>query len=118
TSSITSVMTVNHMSSDIGSVADLQGKIVGVHAGGTSEAYLRSVFVTTLPFDHINEAVEALENDEISAIVADNPVLEYFAHTNPSRPVDVVGNIFHPDKYGFAFSTGHPLVKQASVAII
>jgi len=118
TSSVTSVMTASHLTNQINSVADLQGKIVGVRAGSIAEAYMKATYVTTMPFNHIEEATEALLNGEIAAIVGDKPVLEYYAHTNPNLPVDVVGNTFHPDKYGFAFRPGSALAKPASVAII
>ena len=118
TSSITSVMTVANVTNQISSVADLQGKIVGVRAGGVAEEYMRSVNVTTLPYNHMADAIDALLNGEISAIVGDAPVLEYFAHSNPKLALNVVGNTFRPDKYGFAFSIGSPLTKPASVAII
>lgn len=118
TSSVTSVMTVAHISRNIETVADLQDKLVGVRAGSVAEAYLRSSSIATAPFNHLTDAVTALLNDEVSAIVADAPVLEYYTHTNPRVPVQVVGNIFHPDKYGFAFPRKSPLVKPATVAII
>ena len=118
TSSITSVMTASHLNNQISSVADLQGKIIGVRAGSVAEDYMNATFVNTMPFNHIEEATQALLNGEISAIVGDKPVLEYYAHTHPDLPLDVVGNTFHPDKYAFAFKPGSPFRKPVSVAII
>lgn len=74
--------------------------------------------MATVPFDHLSDSVEALINDEISAVVADAPVLEYYTHSHPDAPLEVVGNIFSPDKYGFVFPQGSSLMKPASVAII
>lgn len=118
TSSITSVMTVAHLDNNITSLADLQNKPVGVRAGSVSEQTLKSRSIATVPFDHLQEAVAALTNDEIAAIVADSPVLEYYTHKNASEPVSIVGNTFSPDKYGFAFPRHSPFVKPATVAII
>ncbi|PQZ29457.1 ABC transporter substrate-binding protein [Ochrobactrum vermis] len=118
TSSITSVMTVAHIDNNISSLADLQGKSVGVRSGSVAEQFLRSRSIATVPFDHLPEAVNALVNDEIAAIVSDGPVLEYYAHQHADQPVDLVGNIFSPDKYGFAFPRHSELVKPASIAII
>ncbi|MCV9910403.1 transporter substrate-binding domain-containing protein [Brucella sp. HL-2] len=118
TSSVTSVMTVAHINRNIENVADLQDKSVGVRAGSVAESYLRSRSIATVPFNHLTEAVAALLNDDVSAIVADAPVLEYYTHTNPREPLEVVGNIFSPDKYGFAFPPKSPLVKPATIAII
>ncbi|OYR14094.1 ligand-gated ion channel family protein [Brucella rhizosphaerae] len=118
TSSVTSVMTVAHISNNINNLADLQNKTVGVRTGSIAQQLMISRSISTVAFDHLPEAVTALTNDEISAIVGDSPVLEYFAHKNADEPVEMVGNIFSPDKYGFAFPRHSDLVKPASVAII
>lgn len=118
TSSITSVMTASQLTTHINSVADLQGKLVGVQSGSVAEAYMRATYVKTQAFNHLDEAANALLNDEISAVVADNPILEFHVHDNPHLALEVVGNMFHPDKFGFAFPPGSSLVKTASIAII
>ena len=118
TSSITSVMTIAHIDNNISGLSDLQGKSVGVRAGSFSEQFLKSRSIATVPFNHLPEAVDSLINDEIAAIVGDGPVLDYYAHQHADKPVEVVGNTFSPDKYGFAFPRQSELVKPASVAII
>lgn len=118
TSSITSVMTVAHITNNISGLADLQDKAVGARRGSVSEQFLKDRSIAVVPFDHLPEAVEALGQGQIAAIVGDSPVLEYFTHTHPHEPVDVVGSIFNPDKYGFAFPRDSDLVKPASVAIL
>lgn len=118
TSSVTSVMTVAHISNNINNLSDLQNKTVGVRTGSIAQHLLQSRSISTVAFDHLPEAVAALTNDEISAIVGDSPVLEYFTHKYASEPVEIVGNIFSPDKYGFAFPRHSDLVKPATVAII
>ncbi|MFC0246498.1 transporter substrate-binding domain-containing protein [Falsochrobactrum ovis] len=118
TSSITSVMTVAHITNNISGLADLQDKAVGVRSGSVAEQFLKERSIAVVPFDHLPEAVEAFSQGQIAAIVGDSPVLEHFTHTHPHEPVEVVGNIFSPDKYGFAFPRDSDLVKPASVAII
>jgi ABC-type amino acid transport substrate-binding protein len=118
TSSITSVMTVAHIDNTISSLSDLQRKSVGVRTGSVAEQFLKSRSIATVSFDHLPEAVTALVNDEISAIVADGPVLEYYTHQHTDEPLDLVGGAFSPDKYGFAFPRHSELVQPASVAII
>lgn len=118
TSSITSVMTVAHITNNISTLADLQDKPVGVRSGSVAEQFLKARSIAVVPFDHLPEAVEGFNQGQIAAIVGDSPVLEYFTHTHPHEPVGLVGNIFSPDKYGFAFPRDSDLVKPASVAII
>ncbi|PSJ61638.1 ABC transporter substrate-binding protein [Mesorhizobium soli] len=118
TSSIASVMTVAELSNEINSLADLRGKVVGVRAGSVSEAYVKKLYITTKPYDHIDEAAAALARDEVDAVVADSPVLEYFVFTHPDMHLKVIGNTFQPDKYGFAFTVGSPLTRPASIAVL
>ena len=45
-------------------------------------------------------------------------MLEYFTHSNPSRPITVVGELFKPDKYGFATPPGSPLTKRITLELL
>lgn len=118
TSTVASVMTANQLTNEITSVGDLGDKTVGVHRGSLSEDYMQSIFVATRPFDHMEEAVDALRQNDIAAIVGDTAVLEYYAHTHPALDLDVVGNVFRPNKYGFAFPPGSALTRPVSQAIV
>jgi polar amino acid transport system substrate-binding protein len=117
-SSITSVMTAAHIANRINSVTDLEGRMVGVRRGSVAENAIKMFDVRTRTFNHVEDAAAALVRREIAAVVDDNPLLEYFAHTHPDLPLDVVGNTFHPDKYGFAFTPGSTLTKPVSLRII
>lgn len=119
TSTITSSMTKISLTSEINSLADLSGKIVGVETGGVEEAFLRSVGIRTSSYDNVLHAIEALKNNEVHAVVSDAPVLEYWAHKNPQEKVSVVGSLFHPDKYAFAtYKENSELIDTISVILI
>jgi len=118
TSSVTSVMTTLSLTNQINSVADLPGRPVGVFTGSIAEQYVRQSHLDGRPFDHIDEAAQALIDGRISAIVGDAPVLEYFAHTNPRLPVKVVGAIFQPDKYGLALPRHSTLTRPLTIELI
>jgi len=118
TSSVTSVMTTLSLTNQINSVADLPGRVVGVQPGSVSEDYARQAGLNTRPFEHIDEAVEALVSGRIDAIIGDAPVLEYYAHTNPQQPVTVVGPIFAPDKYAFGLARQSKLTRPLTVELI
>lgn len=62
--------------------------------------------------------MDALQSGGVDAIIGDAPVLEYYAHSNPALPLSVVGPIFHPDKYGFAFRHGDELGHQITLQIL
>ncbi|UHD43801.1 transporter substrate-binding domain-containing protein [Aureimonas altamirensis] len=118
TSSVASVMTTLSLTSQINSVADLPGRVVGVQPGSVSETYARQAGLNIRHFDHVADAAGALVDGRIDAIVGDAPVLEYYAHTAAQQPVTVVGPIFEPDKYGFALPRQSELTRQISVELI
>ncbi|MEZ0472471.1 transporter substrate-binding domain-containing protein [Luteimonas salinilitoris] len=118
TSSVTSVMTTLSLTSQINSVADLPGRPVAVFSGSVAEEYARQAGLDARSYAHIDEAAEALVDGRVAAIIGDAPVLEYFAHDNPDRPVAVVGAIFEPDKYGFGLSRHSALTRPLTVELV
>ncbi len=118
TSSVTSVMTAVSIEQGINSLADLPGKTAGVFTGSAAEDYLSKVGIGTRSYSGIESAIAALEAGRIEAIVADAPILEYHAHMHPEQKTAVVGSLFHPDKYGFAFPHDGDLTKPVTLQIL
>lgn len=118
TSSVTSVMTTVAIERGIHSVADLPGKTVGVFKGSASEEFIAATGLGSRSYQHIDEAVSAMNDGDIDAIVGDAPVLEYYVHSKPFEDVATVGKIFHPDKYGFAFPAGSDLAQPVTLQLL
>jgi polar amino acid transport system substrate-binding protein len=118
TSTVTSVMTTLSLANQINSLADLPSRTVGVFTGSVAEEFARDSALRGRSFDHIDEAVPALLDGRIAAIVGDAPVLEYYANRHPDVPVMVVGAIFEPDKYGFGLTLGSALTRPLTVELI
>ncbi|WMS44561.1 transporter substrate-binding domain-containing protein [Acuticoccus sp. MNP-M23] len=118
TSSVTSVMTTLTLTNQINGVSDLPGKTVGVLDGGTGEEFVIRSGLGHVTFDNIDNAVTGSLDGEVDAIVADAPVLDYYAHSRPQRDVSVVGEMFEPEKYGFGIAQNSPLRRPLTVALI
>lgn len=118
TSTITSVMTTLSLANQINSVADLPGKTVGVFTGSVAEEFARAEALSASSFENIDAAAQALLSGEIDAIVGDAPVLEYYAHTHADSPLNVVGAIFEPDKYGFGLVRNSPLEYEVTLELL
>ncbi|WP_435655909.1 transporter substrate-binding domain-containing protein [Brucella pituitosa] len=118
TSSVSSVMTALSLTHQINSVADLPGRTVGVLGGSVAEIYGRELRLDIRSYEDTQEAVDALRNGDIEAIVGDAPVLEYYVHSNPRSALSVVGQIFHPDKYGFGFQHNDPIAHAVTLQIL
>ena len=102
TSSVTSSMTAASLGgNEIRALADLPGRRVGVLAGAMGETFLAERGIDFAGFPSVPDAIRALEERRIDAVVASGPALEYYVRSHPGKPLAVVGGIIHPDKYGF-----------------
>lgn len=118
TSSVTSAMTTISLTRHVNGVNDLPGKTIGVLAGSTAEQFAEAKHFDYRRFTDIDGAVEGLLDGSIIAVVADAPVLEYYAHAYPGRGVEVVGNTFSPEKYGFGLWHGAGVAKPLRVQLL
>ena len=118
TSTVTSVMTTISLTQSINSLSDLPGKTVGVFSGSVAERFSDDLGLASIPYEGLDDAVAALKRDEIDAIIADAPILEHFAFSHPQEKLTVVGNIFHPDKYGFGFPLDSDLAKPVTLKLL
>ncbi|WP_084174777.1 transporter substrate-binding domain-containing protein [Afifella pfennigii] len=118
TSTITSVMTTITLNNQIDGLADLPGKRVAVAEGSVAEDFARANSLEYVTFPGVGEAAEALLNHEVDAIVGGAPVLEYYAHTHPGQPLEVIGAIFEPDKYGFGVTLRTGFTRPLTVELI
>lgn len=118
TSSVTSIMTAVSLTQGISSLADLPGKTVAVFEGSVAEDYIAELRIAKRAYPGIDESVEAMQAGRVDAIVGDAPVLEHYAHSYPGQQLAVVGNIFHPDKYGFAFPLESGLRRPVTLHIL
>lgn len=118
TSSVTSVMTAVSIERGIHSLSDLPGRTVGVFTGSVAEEYVTELGIASRSYAHISEAAEALRAGEVEAIVGDAPNLEHFSYNHPEMEFDVVGGLFHPDKYGFAFPHESDLTRPVTLQIL
>ncbi len=118
TSSITSVMTKQALRGTINSVADLNGRNVGVITGSLGEQYCRSSGLESTSYPTLEKAVEALIAHDVGAVVADGLALEAYDYANPKLPITEVGPIFDKRRYGIGLTMGSPLRHRLNIALV
>ena len=118
TSSVTSVMTTLALDGRVAGVSDLADKRVGVQTGSTAEDYAISNGWSVRRFDSIDLAAQALTAGGIDAVVGDAPVLDYYAHNTADGQVRVIGEIFAPEKYGFAIARDSRLARPLTIDLL
>lgn len=126
TSSVTSIMTVNSMErriwrfekSHIEDLPDLKGRKVGAMAESVASMYVSQANLRGQNFNTLEDMVAALVNNQVDAIVADEPSLTYYMHKHPETPVAPVGKIIKHEKYGFGLKLGSPLRVKLSKEVM
>ena len=105
------------------SLADLQGLRLGAQTGTTSLTAIRDVIqpdTDPLVFEDTNAAKQALQNDQVDAILADLPTAFYI--TAVEIPKSTIVGQFQPtsgeqEEFGMLFEKGSPLVACVNQAL-
>lgn len=118
TATITASQTVSQLRPTIESLADLQGRRVLTVAGSTADDFLIMQELRHTTVATINEAFDALLNDETDAIVFDAPVLLFYSQNQGYGLVRVVGPIIQEENYGIALPTESPLREPINAALL
>ncbi len=118
TAKITTSMTVAKFQSDIKSYHDLVGLKVGVTKGSSHEKFLRKKGIGTVAFNTLDELYSALRNEKVEAIVADYPILSYYATHDGAKWMMLTGEVFNHESYGFMFKEGSPYVEQVNRTLL
>lgn len=77
TASISASLTYNKLQLSINNIDDLRGVQVGTIKNSSSAELLKEKRVHYVGFDNLDEALDALYNDELKAVVYDEPLLTY-----------------------------------------
>jgi len=118
TANLTSTMTVDTLVSDIKSMADLQGETIGTVSGSAAERYLAARSNKVRGFPDIEAACGELAIGKVKAVVYDAPILRYYLSENAGSKLQLVGEIFDKQNYGFALQEGSPLRKRINQALL
>jgi polar amino acid transport system substrate-binding protein len=101
------------------SIADLEGYQFGAQVGTTSLAFINSTIqpsVEAKVFDTTNDAVSALQNNQIDALVTDVVTTVYLRDFVVKKSV-VLGQYPKTEQFGMVFEEGSPLVDCVNGAL-
>jgi polar amino acid transport system substrate-binding protein len=111
---ITASLTVGELRSQVDGYKDLYDKRVGTTNGSTSARFLKGKSIQFTGYDNIRDMFGALERGDLDAVVHDAPILAYYAQTTGRGRFKIVGRVFNPEKYGFAFPQNSPDTEAVS----
>lgn len=106
TSSVASVMTTNSLAREVNGPADLPGRVIGVLEGSPAVRYVASQGLVSFSYKTLDDAVTALVDHQVDAVVSDSSSLEYYDFLHPTINVNEVGPLFERRHYAFALNVG------------
>ena len=119
TSTVTSVMTADVMHRQINGPSDLRGKTVGIVDQSGGDTYCSEQKLDVVRFKNVADAVQAMSEHRVDAVVGDASILEYYDLKHPEVKIAVVGELFQRRHFGFAFHRdGTNLREKFDIAIV
>jgi polar amino acid transport system substrate-binding protein len=118
TATVTSMVTLERLQSEIRGPDDLLGRIIGTAPGGIAAEYLDERGMPHVPIRTPDEGIRMLLGGQVQAIVYEAPTLHYWAARRGSGRLHVVGPLFWPEKYAIAVPLGSPLRKELNRALL
>lgn len=115
---VTSVMTIEAITSNVNSVNDLYGRRVGTVAGSTAAGFMDNRDLDYREFAGLDQMITSFENGNLDAVVFDAPILAYYVKTRADGQAQMNGPIFLRENYGIASPTGSPLTEEINRALL
>ncbi len=118
TAAITSALTLNQLDSGVTGPADLPEVKVGTVESSTSVAYLNERGIAPLQYGSAGEALQALRDGDVGAVVYDEPILRYRINEGFQGDLAMLPDIFDEQSYGVVFRSGSELREPFNRALL
>lgn len=118
TAKITTALTVAELKTGIESYRDLAGKKVGVTDGSSHQKFLSDKNIKTTAFPTLEALYQSLQDESIDAIVADLPILSYYASREGAEWMLLAGEPFNPENLGILLPDNSPYTEAINGALL
>jgi len=109
---MTSVLTVSQLEYTIKGPEDLRMNTVGTIQYTTSELYMQNSRIVYIAYPSVIEALKALDDGVINALVYDAPLLQYYINRDYKGKIEVLPRTFQSQDYGIALPQGSIIREQ------
>ena len=118
TAKITTALTVAELRTGIESYRDLAGKKVGVTEGSSHQKYLSDRNINTIAFPTLDAMYSLLENESLDAIVADLPILSYYASHEGANWMMLAAESFSAENFGILVPDNSQYIEAIDGALL
>lgn len=115
---ITTALTVAELDDGINSIASLSKMKVGTIDGTASATFLKENDVKYINFYSAEEALDAMNDNELDAFVYDKPILQYLTGQDQYDGIVISNKEFEEQTYGFAFPKGSDMDDKLNSTIL
>lgn len=118
TAAITSVLTIDRLTTKIQGPEDLDNVRVATVRGSSSADYLNNREINFLATDNVEKAIYALEEGKVDAIVYDAPILQYLIRQEEKKKLELLPDVFMPFYYGIALPESSNKKEEINVKLL
>lgn len=118
TAKITTTLTVAELKTGIESYKDLAGKKIGVTDGSTHQRFLNAKNMNPVAYPNMTALYKDLKEGKLDAVVADFPILSYYAKHQGADWMMLAGEVFNPDNYAIIFPENSLQVEIVNKALL
>ncbi len=118
TAAATTSLTVKSLKGAIQGPGDLPGKSVAALTGSTAAAFAKQHKAKVTEVDDLAAAMKLLASGQVAAVVADAPVLQYYAANDGQGQVQLAGDVFRKEFYGIVVANDSTLRAPINTALL
>lgn len=114
---ITTALTVTKLGTNIANLKELRKTKIGTIDGSTSALFLDRNDVKYIPYKTTEEALDAMNKNELTTFVYDTPILKYFIGKDKYKDINLIDQAFSQETYGFASRKGDKIIDELNPII-
>jgi len=118
TAAVTSALTVGRLQGGIAGPQDLPGAHVATVTGTVSARYLAREHIRHSDFPDLHQAMRAVQQGQVDAVVYDQPILQFRNREMDGEPLRLLPGVFERQSYAFAVGSGSPLREPIARAVL
>ena len=118
TAAITTALTVGSLDVPVKGPRDLHAVKTGTVSGSSSMQYLSEEYISFHEFQTIREALRALQNGSVDAVVYDEPIMRYMIASGNFENIRVLEQSFRREYYAIALPPGSPLTEKVNRSLL
>jgi len=115
---VTSILTTSNINNHINTPKDLVKARVASIKGSVSDLYLKSRRIYPIYFKTVPEALNALEQKRVDAVVYDAPLLKYLINKDYANTLTTLNILFKPQYYAIALENNSTLREQINQSLL